>query len=154
MKLRYYLNYHGDRTSFCTVIHGKMTSQPGRRLHTSDGHRTILVYFNCAFNGIDWASYDFWKTQGRYLTNRPMPVQAPADVLWVELPVKSDIVQVHRFFISKDQNYKYKHIFRFSSWGWITCNDQVLLKCNILILTKRSLKTPAGHRSMSSVLYF
>jgi len=48
VKFRYYLKFHGALTAFCRVIVGKMTSTvwcpdaPGRRLHTSDRHPTIL----------------------------------------------------------------------------------------------------------------
>ena len=48
VKLRHYLKFHGARSAFGRVIEGKMTSTghrtaSGRRLHTSDGHRTIFV---------------------------------------------------------------------------------------------------------------
>jgi len=47
VKFRYYLKFHGTRTAFGRVTEGKITSAgrrtvPGRRLHTSDGHRTIF----------------------------------------------------------------------------------------------------------------
>ena len=47
-KFRYYLKFHDARTAFGRVIEGKITSAghrtvPGRRFHTSDGHRTIYV---------------------------------------------------------------------------------------------------------------
>jgi len=45
-----------------------------------------------------------------------MPVRAPADVLWVELPpVRSDvflqknILYLQRYIISKDQKHEYKY---------------------------------------------
>ena len=48
VKFRHYLKFHGAHTAFGRIIEGKMTSAghhtaPGRRLHTSDGHRTIFV---------------------------------------------------------------------------------------------------------------
>jgi len=48
VKLRHYLKFHGALTAFGRVIEGIMTSAghstaPGRRLHTSDGHRTTFV---------------------------------------------------------------------------------------------------------------
>jgi len=48
VKFRYYLKFHGARTAFGRANEGKMTSAghrtvPGRRLYTSDGHRTIFV---------------------------------------------------------------------------------------------------------------
>jgi len=76
--------------------------------------------------------------------HRTMPARAPADVFSVELPpVRSDvflqkyILHLHRYFSSKDQNINTKYIFRLSSWGWLTCNQQdsaieffaVLSKC-------------------------
>ena len=50
MKFRYYLKFHGARTAFGRVIEGRITSAahrtvPGRRFHTSDGHRTIFIYY-------------------------------------------------------------------------------------------------------------
>jgi len=46
VKFRYNLKFHGARSAFGRVNEDKMTSAghsmvPGRRLHTSDGHRTI-----------------------------------------------------------------------------------------------------------------
>ena len=43
VKFSYYLKFHGACTAFCRVIEGTMTSA-GHRLHTWDGHRTILVW--------------------------------------------------------------------------------------------------------------
>jgi len=43
VKFSHYLKFHGARTAFCRVIEGTMTSA-GHRLHTSYGHRTILVW--------------------------------------------------------------------------------------------------------------
>ena len=43
VKFSFYLKFHGDRTVFCSVIEGTITST-GHRLHTSDGHRAILVW--------------------------------------------------------------------------------------------------------------
>jgi len=43
VKFLYYFKFHGARTAFCRVFQGKMTSV-GVRLHTSGGHRTMLVY--------------------------------------------------------------------------------------------------------------
>ena len=43
VRFSYYLKFHGARTAFCRVIEGTMTSAR-HRLHTSDGHRTILVW--------------------------------------------------------------------------------------------------------------
>jgi len=50
VNFRYYLKFHGARTAFGRVIKGKITSAghrtaPGRRFHTSDGHRTIFVKY-------------------------------------------------------------------------------------------------------------
>jgi len=47
VNFRYYLKFHGARTAFGRVTEDKITSAghrtvPGRRLHTSDGHRTIF----------------------------------------------------------------------------------------------------------------
>jgi len=45
VKLSYYFKFHGARTAFCKVFEGILTSA-GHRLHTSDGHRTILVWIS------------------------------------------------------------------------------------------------------------
>jgi len=68
VKFRYYLKFYGARAAFGRVNEGKMTSAghrartaSGRRLHTSDGHRTIFV-------------------QNLYRTIPTVPVRAPYDV--------------------------------------------------------------------------
>jgi len=113
VKFRYYLKFHGARTAFGRVTEGKITSAghhtvSGRRPAGVCTHRTgtgrllfniYIVRFQRRPSGHRTvpgrASYDVWQAPGNFkhrLTNRPMPVRAPADVLWVILPpVKSDV---------------------------------------------------------------
>ena len=98
VKFRYYL---------------KFRTAPVRRLHTSDGHRTIfcLKFISYDSNGARPdtvrcpAGHSTMSDKRRELSNiseqivqchsghRTMPVQAPVDVLWVELPpVRSDVI--------------------------------------------------------------
>jgi len=41
----YDLKFHGGRMVFCRIKQGKVTTVPGRRYHTSNGHRTICLKF-------------------------------------------------------------------------------------------------------------
>ena len=110
---RYYLKFYGARTAFGRVIEGKITSDghrtvPGRRPAGVFTHRTgtgrflfniYIVRFQRRPSGHRTvpgrASYDVWQAPGTLknrLTNRPMPVRAPADVLCVKLPpVRSNV---------------------------------------------------------------
>ena len=126
MKFSYYIKFHGARTAFCWVIEGTMTSA-GHRLHTSDGHRTIFGNLNRTILTGGRASYDVWKEQGTFenlFTNHPMPVRAPADVLWVELPpVRSDvylqryILNLYRYVTCEDQKLKFNYMYICFAWG-------------------------------------
>jgi len=111
---RYYLKFHGARTAFGRVIEGTMRSTghrmvPGWRPAGVCRHRTgterflytkFIVRFQRCPTGQRTVpgrtSYDVWqalRTLKNLLTNRPMPVRAPADVFLVELtPMKSVVL--------------------------------------------------------------
>jgi len=91
--------------------------------------------------------------------HRTLHFRVPADVLWVELPpVRNDvylhknILNLHTYFTSEDQNNKYKHIFFcLSSWGLIICNEHVLL---ILLQSLASLVFTSITVKVSLSVYF
>jgi len=95
VKFSYYFKFHGARTAFRRAIGVTLTSA-GHRVHTSDGHRTILGWnsnrtISTAAGHRTMCKKSKELSKNLY-TNRPMPVRAPADVLWVELPpVRSDV---------------------------------------------------------------
>jgi len=81
MRFSHYLKFHGARTAFCRVIEDTMTSA-GHRLHTSDGHWTILVW-NSNRTILTAAGHrTMWEKSKNLYTNRPMPVRPPADVFY------------------------------------------------------------------------
>jgi len=156
VKFRYYLKFHGARTAFGRFIEGKL--RPGT-VRCPDGARAAFIHIGQApdhfclkhlsydSNGARPGTvlcpartpYDVWqapRTLKNLLTNRPMPVRAQADVLWVELPpARSDVFCRSTYYIyidisllkTKIINTKKKK-FRLSNWGWLTCNEQELLK--------------------------
>jgi len=93
-----------------------------------DGAWPLFAHIGQAPNnfGIKFKSYDVWKARGTFenlLTIRAMPVLAPADDLWVELPpVRNDvylqkyILHLHRYFTSEDQKYRYEGCL-INSWN-------------------------------------
>ena len=100
VKFRHYLKFHGARTAFCRVIEGTFVKRhlPGtvRCLKSAMNFRNSLNKSTMTVRAPD------------------VLARAPADVLWVETPpVRSDVylqkytLHRHRYFTSKDQNYKY-----------------------------------------------
>jgi len=126
VKFMYYLKFHGTRTAIGTVMRGKWPTMPGRRPAGVCTHRTGTG--RCLFKIyiVRFQSYDVWQASGTFksiLTNRLMTARAPlrSEVFLQKYCIYKDISFL------KTKNINTNNIFRLSSWGWLTCNEQVLL---------------------------
>ena len=131
VKFRSYLKFHGARTAFGWVNEGKMASAghrtvPGRRPAGVCTHRTGTGRFCLKFISYDSnGTYDVWQAPGTFKnlsTNLPMPVRVPDDARpgtgrcfmnRIATGEKRSVfaeehIDLRRYFISKDQKYKYK----------------------------------------------
>ena len=152
-----YLKIYGTHTAFCRVMEDKVASaghstvprQPPFGVST---HRTGTRWLSLKFKSYDFNDdrpsivrcpaghcsmsvncqelLIFFKRIGRCPSvHQIMPFRAPVDVLLVELPpgkkrrvcsevhIATTYILFH--FNTRDHGYR---------WGWITCNEQVLLQ--------------------------
>ena len=114
VKFKYYLKFHGARTTFCRVIKGRLYD------FNSDLAGTVRC-LKSAMNFRKFLNKSAKVRQGtgpRPSGNRTTLVRAPDDVLCVELPpIRSDVylqkyrLHIHRYFYFEDQKHKYRHGF-------------------------------------------
>jgi len=119
LKFSYYLKFHGARTAFCRVIEGTMTSA-GHRLHTSDGHRTNLVWnsnrtikrrpgiVRCVKRARNFRK-SLYKSAGACFMSRAAAGEKRR--VLAEVPIES----IYRYFICEDQKLKFNYIC--FAWG-------------------------------------
>jgi len=117
VKLRYYLKFHSACRAFGRVIEGKMVWCPAGVCTHWTGTRRFCLKFKSYNSNFDSPGTN-WCFMSRTATGEKWRVFA-------EVHIASTYI-IH-FWRSKTKIQIY--IFTLSSWGWLTCNKQVLLKC-------------------------